>query len=91
MTTVRLDIRLSREIKAKAEKASALLGCTSLTEYVVNLIDENATLVIKQHESITVEDDNFDHFVSTCKTVIAPNKALRDAAIFAEELGINDV
>ncbi len=30
----RLDIRLDEDIKAKAEKASALLGLKSLTEYV---------------------------------------------------------
>ncbi len=32
MATARLDIRLDEEIKAKAEKASALLGLKSLTE-----------------------------------------------------------
>jgi len=40
MATARLDIRLDEEIKAKAEKASALLGLKSLTEYVVRLMDE---------------------------------------------------
>jgi uncharacterized protein (DUF1778 family) len=46
MATARLDIRLDEEIKAKAEKASALLGLKSLTEYVVRLMDEDATHVI---------------------------------------------
>lgn len=54
MATTRLDIRLDEEIKAKAEKASALLGLKSLTEYMVRLMDEDATQVIEQHESITV-------------------------------------
>lgn len=88
MTTARLDMRLNKEVKAKAEKASALLGLKSLSEYVVKLIDENATKVIKQHESITVENDIFDHFMSTCETYSAPNKALKDAAIFTKEHGI---
>lgn len=43
MAIARLDIRLDKEIKAKAEKASALLGHKSLTEYVVRLMDEDAT------------------------------------------------
>ncbi|MBW1822339.1 MAG: DUF1778 domain-containing protein, partial [Deltaproteobacteria bacterium] len=34
MPTARLDMRLNKEIKAKAEKASALLGLKSLTDYV---------------------------------------------------------
>ena len=38
MATARLDLRLDEEIKAKAEKASALLGLKSLTEYVVRLM-----------------------------------------------------
>ncbi len=46
MATARLDIRLDEEIKAKAEKASALLGLKSLTEYVVRLMDEDSTQVI---------------------------------------------
>ena len=88
MATARLDMRLNKDIKAKAEKASALLGLKSITEYVVNLIDENATKVIKQHESITVENDIFDHFMSTCEKTKAPNKALTDAATFTREQGI---
>ena len=42
MATARLDIRLDEDIKVKAEKASALLGLKSLTEYVVRLMDEDA-------------------------------------------------
>ena len=38
MAIARLDIRLDEAIKAKAEKASALLGLKSLTEYIVKLI-----------------------------------------------------
>jgi len=90
MATARFDMRLNKEVKAKAEKAAALLGLKSLTEYVVNLIDENATQVIKQHESITIENDIFDHFMNTCEKINAPNpnKALKDAVIFTKEQGI---
>ena len=88
MATARLDMRLNKEVKAKAEKASVLLGLKSLTEYVVNLIDENATKVIKQHESITVENNIFDHFMSACETINAPNEALKNAAAFTKEQGI---
>ena len=50
----RLDMRLDSRVKKKAEKASALLGLRSLTEYVVRLIEEDATKVIAEHESITL-------------------------------------
>lgn len=47
MATARLDIRLDEEIKAKAEKASALLGLKSLTEYVVRLMDEMRLMLLR--------------------------------------------
>lgn len=88
MATARLDLRLDEEIKAKAEKASALLGLKSLTEYVVRLMDEDATQVIAEHENIVVEDNAFDRFVAACDKAKAPNKALIDAVTVTEEQGI---
>jgi len=87
MTTSRLDLRLDQEIKTKAEKASALLGMKSLTEYVVKLMDENSSQVIEQYESITLENDIFDCFVEACDKAAKPNKALQDAANFTQEQG----
>ncbi|WP_099608882.1 DUF1778 domain-containing protein [Vibrio coralliilyticus] len=88
MATARLDIRLDEEIKAKAEKASALLGLRSLTEYVVRLMDEDATQVIEQHESIVVKETVFDEFMMACDKAKAPNQALLDAAKLTNESGI---
>jgi len=80
MTTARLDMRLDEAVKAKAEKAMALLGHKSLTEYVVRLMDQDATQVIAQHESVTVENDAFDRFWAAGNKVNEPNLALREAA-----------
>ncbi|NAX44129.1 DUF1778 domain-containing protein [Vibrio sp. V25_P4S6T154] len=88
MATARLDIRLDEEIKAKAEKASALLGLKSLTEYVVRLMDEDATHVIEEHESIVVKDSIFDEFMAACNKVKTPNKALLEAVKFTDKSGI---
>jgi len=87
MATARLDIRLNPDIKAKAEKASALLGVRSLTEYIVRLIDENSTKVIQQHESMTVSNDMFDNFIQICENLHAPNKKLVDAAALTKKQG----
>lgn len=84
MATARLDMRLDKEIKAKAEKASALLGVKSLTEYIVNLINEDATKVISQHESMVVENDLFDQFMESCEKVEKPNQNLIDALTFTK-------
>lgn len=88
MSTARFDMRLDAEVKAKAEKASALLGMKSLKEYVVHLMDENATRVIAQHESITIEDDIFDRFMIAYEKTVKPNQALVDAASFTKEQAI---
>ena len=88
MATARLDLRIDEEVKAKAEKASALLGLKSLTEYVVRLMDENASKVISEHESITVNDDIFDQFMAACETAKEPNAALKNARSFTQEQGI---
>jgi uncharacterized protein (DUF1778 family) len=83
-----MEFRLDEKIKAKVEKASALLGMKSTTAYVVSLMDENATKVITQHERMTIKDDIFDLFIDACTKARKPNKALRDAATFAENKGI---
>ena len=88
MATARLDIRLDEDIKAKAEKASALLGLKSLTEYIVRLMDEDATQVIAKYESITIEANVFDQFIAACdeaKAPKAPNKALLEAMAFTKQ------
>ena len=87
MATARLDVRLNREVKEKAEKASALLGLKSLTEYIINLIEEDAPKVIKQYESMTVENDLFDRFMAVCNNPQPPNQALIEAIAFTKEQG----
>jgi uncharacterized protein (DUF1778 family) len=87
MTTARLDIRLDEDIKARAEKAAALLGLKSLTEYVVRLMDEDATQIIAQYETMVVEDNIFDQFITACEKAKKPNDALMEAAKFTEENG----
>ena len=88
MLNTRLDMRLSNKIKTKAEKATALLGLKSLTEYIVNLMDKDATRVIKQHESIVVENNRFDKFMQACENHKSPNQALIDAARLTKDLNI---
>lgn len=88
MATARLDIRLDEDIKAKAEKASALLGLKSLTEYVVRLMDEDATQVIAEHEKMVVKDDVFDEFMHACEQAKQPNQALLEAVEFTTKSGI---
>ena len=88
MMNARIDMRVNRELKAKAEKASALLGLKSVTEYIVRLIDENASQVIAQHESMTVDNNIFDRFMDACENAKKPNSALLEAAAYTKKQGI---
>lgn len=87
MALARIDMRLDEKVKAKAEKASALLGMKSLTEYLTHLMNEDASKVIAEHEKMTLKSDVFDQFVSACDNAKKPNKALKDAATFSRKSG----
>jgi uncharacterized protein (DUF1778 family) len=85
MATSRIDMRIDDTVKAAAEKAAALQGIKSLTEYVVRLIEQDAMRVIREHESITLKDNVFDRFMNACASAEAPNQKLRDALRFVRE------
>ena len=87
MPTARLDLRLDANIKNKIEKASALSGSKSLTDYIVKVLDDNSTQVITKHESITLENDIFDRFIDACINAKKSNKALRDAVNYTKKQG----
>ncbi len=88
MATSRIDMRIDDAVKAAAEKAAALEGMKSLTEYVVRLIEKDAERVIREHESIALKDDVFDRFMSACEAAEAPNQKLHDALQFTKGQGI---
>lgn len=87
MATARLDLRLDDTIKLKAEKAASLLGLKSLTEYVVKLMDENASKVIAEHENIILKEDIFSQFMAACENAQEPNDALKTALQLSREQG----
>lgn len=88
MATSRIDMRIDEALKASAEKAAALKGMKSLTDYVVRLIERDAEQVIKEYESVTLKNDVFDRFIAACEAAEAPNQKLRDARDFAARQGI---
>ncbi len=64
-----------------AERASAALGCSSLTEYMVRLIRDNAPQVLEQESSIQVTNTHFDNFLAICNDVeLMPSDRIMAAA-----------
>ncbi len=88
MASEHIEVRVDEKIKVRAEKASVLLGFKNLNEYVISLIDEDATQVIKEHEIVQIQDSFFDEFIAACDKVPAPHQALRDAVKFTYESDI---
>ena len=85
MVTSRIDMRIDSKVKAAAEKAAALEGMKSLTEYVVRLIEKDAERVIRKHQAIQVEADVFERFVDACEAAEAPNEKLLSARELADD------
>lgn len=87
MTTARLNIRISEQLKGRARKAAVLSGHKNLADYVASVLNEHSTEVISQYESFTIGGDAFDRFVDACNKVDRPNSALANAAQFAKDRG----
>jgi uncharacterized protein (DUF1778 family) len=88
MVTTRIEFRLDEKLKRKVEKASVLKGAKSVTDYVVNLMEEDATKVIAQYENQIIKSDIFDRFMEACEKTRKPNKALTDALAYSKKQGI---
>ena len=77
----RIEMRIDSETKSMAERASAALGCASLTEYLIRLIRENAPKALEQEASIQVTNTQFDNFVAICNNVeLMPSDRIMAAA-----------
>lgn len=77
----RIELRVDLETKQIAERASAALGCSSLTEYITRLIRENSLLIIQQQTEIKLTHQQFDRFVALCEdTTLEPSSRLVKAA-----------
>ena len=63
----RLEMRVDQETKQMAERASAALGCASLTEYITRLIRENSPGIIRQQTEIKLTNQQFDQFITLCE------------------------
>jgi uncharacterized protein (DUF1778 family) len=58
MTKVRLSIRIPKSLKNRIRKAATLSGHKTLTDYVVNVINEKSVAVIDQHASAVAKSSS---------------------------------
>ena len=77
----RIEMRVDSETKSMAERASAALGCASLTEYMTRLIRDNAPKVLEKESSIQLTNTRFDNFFTICNDAeLVPSDRIMAAA-----------
>jgi uncharacterized protein (DUF1778 family) len=80
-------MRIDPKLKAEAERAAALSGSRSLTEFVLQAIREKSATVIREHDRITLEAADFEAFFAACSASEQPGKRLKEAARRHDEEG----
>jgi uncharacterized protein (DUF1778 family) len=80
-------MRVDPDIKIEAERASALLGMKSLTEFVTQAVHEKAQKVIQAQERLTLTNDVFDRFFSACEAETKPSGKLQALAEKVDKKG----
>jgi uncharacterized protein (DUF1778 family) len=82
----RIDLRVNSDTKQLAERASAVLGCSSLTEYIVRLIHENAPKTLNNQTTIELTNEKFDQFLKACEGEhIVPNRLIEASKLLDKE------
>lgn len=88
VTRERIEMRVDAETKMLAERASTVMGCASLTEFVVRLIREHAPEILQHETSIQLANAQFDAFIAACNdTEREPSARILEAAKRLDEEG----
>jgi len=84
----RIEMRVDAETKTLAERASATMGCASLTEFMVRLIREHAPEILRHETSTQLTNAQFDAFIAVCNdTERKPSARILEAAKRLDEDG----
>jgi len=84
----RIEMRVDTETKTLAERASAAMGCASLTEFMTRLIREHAPEILQHETSIQLANTPFDVFIEACSdSERKPGARILEAAKRLDEEG----
>lgn len=88
MATLRLDLQIDSAIIEAAKLAASRKGMDDLCEYILDLIKSDVIDTTPHRESITLENEDFDRFVSNCLNAAPPNRKLKETHKRMIEQGI---
>ncbi len=75
----RFELRLSESDKKILEKASAISGYNTLTNFVMSIIKKQATQIIDDYERILASEKDKEIFFDAILSNSVPNDKLKDA------------
>ncbi|MEO0442564.1 MAG: DUF1778 domain-containing protein [Pseudomonadota bacterium] len=77
--TKRIEARFPADLKVLAERAALASGYT-LTDYLANLVRNDAPQRLKAQSVIELTNQQFDDFIRACETVSSPSPEIIEAA-----------
>lgn len=75
----RFELRLSENDKKILEKASAISGYSTLTNFVLSIIKKQAAQIIDEHERILASEKDKEIFFNAILVNNTPNENLKNA------------
>ena len=89
VATARLDMRIDPQLREDVERAAALLGARSLSDFVTQALREKTRQVLQTQERLVLSNQAFDDFFEACMEDSEPSKELLEAARITDDLGIH--
>lgn len=76
----RFDAKIPKVQKELFEYAASLGGFRTLTEFIVSAVQEKATAIIQEHNTILASEKDREIFFNALTDPAGPNKKLQDTA-----------
>ena len=75
----RMHFRLNPDIKARVARAAAITG-QGLTDFAVSALSERANEILEQHDTVTLDAEDYNFFLKSLDRSRKPSKSSRTAA-----------
>lgn len=76
----RFDAKIPKAQKDLFEYAASLGGFRTLTDFIINAVQEKANSIIEEHNTILASEKDREIFFNALANPAGPNQKLRDAA-----------
>jgi uncharacterized protein (DUF1778 family) len=76
----RFDAKIPKAQKQLFEYAASLGGFRTLTDFIINAVQEKANTIIREHQTILASEKDGEVFFDTLMNPPGPNQKIRDAA-----------